>query len=83
MTGTVLGLRKGLLVGTPMHIGQLCGETKGVHLYYDEERKRRQAKKLSWVSSQFVIRKEVTIPLPNELGSPLGTNSMDILNCSS
>lgn len=56
--GTVCGLRKGLLVGTSEHTGQLCGEIKGAYRYYDEEGKRRRAKKLDWASSQFVVRKE-------------------------
>ena len=33
--GTVLGLRKGLIVGLPKgRIGQLCGELKGGYRYY-------------------------------------------------
>lgn len=49
---------KGLLVGTPRRIGQLCGETQGAYRYYDTEGKRQSAKKLSWVSSQFKTKEK-------------------------
>jgi hypothetical protein len=55
--GTVFGLRKGLLIGTKQGIvGQLCGEIKGAYRYYDTQGKRRQAKQLAWVSSNFRIK---------------------------
>jgi len=55
--GTVFGLRKGLLVGTTKgKSGQLCGEYKGSYRYYNEQRKRQSAAKLSWISSKFVVR---------------------------
>jgi hypothetical protein len=55
--GTVFGLRKGLLVGTIRgRVGQLCGEDRGSYRYYDHDKKRKTAKRLAWVSSNFVIR---------------------------
>ena len=71
--GTVLGLRKGLIVGLPKgRIGQLCGELKGGYRYYDQNGKRGAAKKAVWISSNFFMRKEeAAIPLPAKAGSPL------------
>jgi len=54
--GTVFGLRKGLLVGTPKRTGQLCGKMNRAYRYYDWERKRHSSKKLSWVSAQFKMK---------------------------
>ena len=55
--GTVFGLRKGLLVCTTSgQTGRLCGASKGAYRYYYSGRKRRTAKRLSWISSQFIIR---------------------------
>jgi hypothetical protein len=55
--GTVLGLRKGLLIGTPRgKRGQLCGLHQGSYRYYDEQGERQCATKLDWVSSCFRIR---------------------------
>lgn len=56
--GTVFGLRKGLLVGTPKgKTGRLSGECKGGYRYYDTEGKRQTAKKLTWFSSNFITKK--------------------------
>lgn len=56
--GTVFGLRKGLLVGLPKgKMGQLCGELKGKYRYYDPEGKRGSTNKITWVSSNFFVRK--------------------------
>ena len=57
--GTVFGLRKGLLVGTKRGKGRLCGESNGSYRYYDKKGKRQTAKRLLWVSSQFITRKEI------------------------
>ena len=55
--GTVFGLRKGLLIGTPRGtIGRLCGEYQGGYRYYDERGKRQSAKRLAWVSTQFITK---------------------------
>jgi len=55
--GTVFGLRKGLLIGTPRgKIGQLCGKNQGRYRYYDCQLKRQESTRLAWVSSQFVVR---------------------------
>jgi RRXRR protein len=54
--GTVFGLRKGLKLGTPRQ-GRLCGEYKSSYRYYDEAGKRQSAKRLSWVSAQFITRR--------------------------
>jgi hypothetical protein len=54
--GTVFGLRKGLLVGTPKRTGQLCGEDRGAFRYYDKYNKRQSVKKLDWISSNFITR---------------------------
>lgn len=54
--GTVFGLRKGLLIGSPKgKQGRLCGENNGSYRYYDENEKRQGVKKLAWASSQFVM----------------------------
>ncbi len=56
--GNVFGLRKGLLIGTSSgKIGRLCGEYKGAYRYYDAQGKRQVAKRLAWISSQFIVRK--------------------------
>lgn len=76
--GTVFGLRKGLLIGTSTgHVGRLCGEVKGAYRYYDEEGKRRQFKALDWVSSQFVVRKEMRNSPPQFIGEGNCASSMD------
>lgn len=57
--GTVFGLRKGLLVCTLSgKSGRLCGEYKGGYRYYDQEGRRQSVKRLAWISTQFIIRKE-------------------------
>ncbi len=61
--GTVLGLRKGLLVGTAKgKVGQLCGELKGSYRFLDSSRKRQAAKALGWISSNLITRKESRKP---------------------
>ena len=56
--GTVFGIQKGRLIGTRNgKKGQLCGEYKGGFRYYDQYGKRQNSTKLSWISTQFVIRK--------------------------
>lgn len=56
--GTVFGVQKGRLIGTRNgKKGQLCGEYKGGFRYYDQCGKRQNSTKLSWISTQFVIRK--------------------------
>ena len=58
--GTVQGLRKGLLVGLKNgKTGRLCGETGGSFYYHKEGKKRGLAKKLVWISSNFITRKGV------------------------
>lgn len=58
--GMVMGLRKGLLIGTPSgKIGRLCGEIAGRYRYMQKSGKRSTARRLAWISSQFIIREEV------------------------
>ena len=55
--GTVLGLRKGLLVGLPNGgVGRLCGAINGAYRYYKSDGKRGQVKQLAWVSNHFITR---------------------------
>jgi hypothetical protein len=54
--GTVFGFRKGLKIGARRQ-GRLCGEYKGSYRYYDEAGKRQSAKRLSWISAQFITRR--------------------------
>jgi hypothetical protein len=57
--GTILGLRKGLLIGTPHGgQGQFCGINRGSYRYYNEQKQRQESVKLAWVSSCFITRKE-------------------------
>ena len=61
--GTVFGLRKGLLVGRPDgQTGRLCGEYQGGFRYYDTEGKRQSTKTVSFISDQFVTRRETGAP---------------------
>jgi hypothetical protein len=64
-TGTVFGLRKGLLIGAKNgNKGRLSGKhPKGIR-YYDLERKRQMTKSLNWISSQFITRKGETSHSP-------------------
>lgn len=56
--GTVMGLRKGLLVGTSSgKIGQLCGEIYGKYRYLDLNRNRQNVKKLAFSCGHFIVRK--------------------------
>ena len=57
-TGTVSGLRKGLLIGTPRGPGRLCGINKGALRYYDRGGKRRSVKATHWISPSFVTRRK-------------------------
>lgn len=52
--GTVFGLKKGIMIGTPKgKVGQLCGANKRGFLYYNIERKRQTTTCLSWAKNQF------------------------------
>jgi RRXRR protein len=55
-TGTVSGLRKGPLIGTPRGPGKLCGITRSSLRYYDRDGKRREIKAARWISSSFATR---------------------------
>ena len=55
-TGTVAGLRKGLLIGTGRGPGRLCGISNGSFRYYDKAGKRQTVKAVGWISASFVIR---------------------------
>ncbi len=56
--GTVMGLRKGLIIGTSRgRTGQLCGTNRGSFRYRDCSNKRQTVKKLAWVSSSFKTRR--------------------------
>jgi hypothetical protein len=55
-TGTVAGLRKGLLIGTPRGPGRLCGIKRGYLRYHDRDGKRQEVKAARWISSSFVTR---------------------------
>ena len=57
-TGTVAGLRKGLLIGTPRGPGRLCGINKGALRYYDRDGKRQSVKAAHWISPSFVTRRK-------------------------
>jgi len=62
-SGTVFGLRKGLLIGLPKgKSGQLCGEYKGGYRYYDAKGKRGSAKRIDWISSHFKTRRSGDSP---------------------
>jgi hypothetical protein len=53
--GTVHGLRKGLLIGTPMgKSGRLCGVYGNGYRFYDRDGKRQSTKALAWVSSSYM-----------------------------
>ena len=68
--GTVLGLRKGLIIGTNKgKIGQLCGMDRGSFRYRDSLNKRQTVKKLSWISSSFKVRRILS---PSQ-GKPCGS----------
>lgn len=55
--GTVLTLRKGLLIGTTRgKVGRLCGIDRGAYRYCTARGTRRTTVKLAWVSTQFAIR---------------------------
>lgn len=55
--GTIFGLRKGLLIGTYKgKVGRLCGKILKSYRYHDAQGKRRQARKLNWISTQFIVR---------------------------
>ena len=55
-TGSVAGLRKGLLIGTAKRTGRLCGITNGSLRYHDQHGKRQAVKFAAWISSQFITR---------------------------
>jgi len=58
--GTVFGVQKGRLIGAKNgKIGQLCGEKQGRYRYYDHVGKRQETVRLAWISSQFVVKKQV------------------------
>jgi hypothetical protein len=55
-TGTVVGLGKGLLIGTPRGPGRLCGINQGALRYYDQGGKRQTVKVAVWISRSFLVR---------------------------
>jgi hypothetical protein len=55
-SGSVVGLRKGLLIGTPRGFGRLCGVTRGSLRYHDPSGKRQTVKAAEWISSSFLTR---------------------------
>ena len=55
-TGTVVGLRKGLLIGTASRTGRLCGIINGSLRYHDRQGKRQTIQAAAWISSQFITR---------------------------
>jgi hypothetical protein len=56
-TGTVFGLRKGLLIGTRNgKSGQLSGKSLQSIRYYDFNGKRQTTTALRWISTQFMTR---------------------------
>jgi hypothetical protein len=55
-TGTVVGLGKGLLIGTPRGPGRLCGINRGALRYYDQDGKRQSVKAADWISRSFLVR---------------------------
>jgi hypothetical protein len=57
-TGTIHGLRKGLLVGTRRGPGRLCGINNGSFRYHDKDGKRQTTKAVLWVSSSFFTRRK-------------------------
>jgi len=62
--GTVLGFRKGLLIGTGSgKIGRLCGEHKGAFRYYDLNGKRQVAKRLAWACGHYLIKEVAHSPV--------------------
>jgi len=61
-TGTVFGLRKGLLIcSSKGKIGQLCGMVKNNYRYYDLTTKRKMCKKINWISSNFAIGRQYAL----------------------
>jgi hypothetical protein len=56
--GPVNGLHKGILIGTPLkRVGQLRGKKGRSYRYVDERHKDMNSLVLSWVSTQFLIRR--------------------------
>jgi hypothetical protein len=52
----VRGLRKGLLIETLRGTkGRLCGSYGSGYRYYDLAGKRQSARRLAWVSSNYVV----------------------------
>lgn len=69
-TGTVFGLRKGLMIGTKRgKTGQLCGEARGMLRYRDLANKRQTCSSVSWISTGFKIRKCSSPPTGKCCGS--------------
>lgn len=61
-SGNVFGLRKGLLVGSYTgKIGVICGEHRGRYRFYDRFGNRQEARRLSWVSTNFFVRSGDTL----------------------
>jgi RRXRR protein len=55
--GSVHGLRKGLLIGTGQGTrGKLCGVYGSAYRYYDRDGKRKSAKSVAWISSNYWTR---------------------------
>ncbi len=56
-TGTVFGLRKGLLIGLKSgEAAQLCGENKDSYRFYRQDGRRGSARQICWISSQFITK---------------------------
>jgi hypothetical protein len=56
-TGTVFGLRKGLLIGARNgNVGRLSGKLPQGIRYYDKSGKRQSTTALRWISTQFITR---------------------------
>ncbi len=64
-TGTVAGLRKGLLIGTGRGLGRLCGISNGSFRYHDKDGKRQAVKAVRWVSSSFIVKSPTAKPTPS------------------
>ena len=55
-SGTIFGLKKGLIIGTPSGIGQLRSRDRKYYVYYDAQLKRRKINQIYWINNQFKIK---------------------------
>ena len=55
-SGTIFGLKKGLIIGTPSGIGQLRSRDRKYYVYYDAHLKRRKINQIYWINNQFKIK---------------------------